>query len=192
MVRGVVAALLVLCCVAPVRAQDVAFEQFISSSRDVSDSFLQQLRRAMRKDMQRNGPESAMSICKNVSPVIAKNLAEEAGMEVRRVSHKPRNVATATPDAWEARVLEDFIQRAAKGEELGNIEFAEVVDEPQGKSYRYMKAMWTRAVCLDCHGSAERMREGVKAKLRMDYPQDKSIDFNVGDVVGGLSTRARL
>lgn len=56
-----------------------------------------------------------MAICKNVSPVTARNPAGETGMEVRRVSHKPRNVAMATLDAWVARVLKDFIRRAAAG-----------------------------------------------------------------------------
>ncbi len=166
--------------------------QFAKQGSDTAEEMMQRLRRAMKKDMQRNGPESAMMICKNVAPVIAQDLSRETGWTVRRVSLHPRNVKLATADEWETRVLQEFEKRAAKGEDPNNIEFGEVVSDAQGKSYRYMRAMWARAVCLDCHGSASYMRDGVKNKLKLEYPDDQSVEYRVGDVVGGVSIRRPL
>lgn len=167
-------------------------EQFARQSSDTSEEMMQRLRRAMKKDMQRNGPESAMLICKNVAPVIAQDLSRETGWMVKRVSLHPRNVKLATADEWESRVLHEFEKRAAQGEDPNNIEFGEVVSDAQGKSYRYMRAMWARAVCLDCHGAANYMRDGVLNKLKLEYPDDQSIEYRVGDVVGGVSIRRPL
>lgn len=184
--------LLLACNMARAEEAALPLAQYAHESSDTSEEMMQRLRRAIKKDLQRNGPESAMTVCKSAAPVIAQDLSHETGWTVKRVSLHPRNVKLATADEWETRVLQDFDKRAAKGEDPNNIEFGEVVNDAEGKSYRYMRAMWARAVCLDCHGAANYMRAGVQTKLKLEYPDAQSIEYRVGDVVGGVSIRRPL
>ena len=76
------------------------------------------------------------------------------------------------PDAWEQKVLAGFDQKAAAGAKPETLEVAEIVTEPQGKYFRDMKAVPTGAVCLACHGPAEKIGKEVKEQLSADYPPE--------------------
>ena len=67
----------------------------------------------------------------------------------------------AVPDAWERAALEDFDRRAASGESATTLEKAEIVTEGGKQSYRYMRALPTQPLCLNCHGSPEQLTPAV-------------------------------
>ena len=49
--------------------------------------------------------------------------------------------------------MQEFEKRKVAGEEIKTLEFAEVVTTKGKKQFRYMKAIPTGKVCLQCHGS---------------------------------------
>jgi len=113
-------------------------------------------------------------------------------MRVTRVSLRLRNPALGMPDVWEQKQLLDFERRLAKGEKMDALEVAQVVNEPAGRYFRYLKAIPVGQPCLACHGAPEAMAEGVKAVLANDYPYDDALNFKQGDIRGAVSVKKRL
>lgn len=173
----------------PACADDMA--QYQEESRKIVKEFASQLGAEMQKEMQANGPVAAIKVCRNVAPAIASEVSRKNGWNVGRKSLKTRNAALGMPDAWEQKVLADFEKRMEK-ENPANMEFAEVVTEPQGKFFRYMKAIPVQDVCLKCHGSDDTMAPNVKDALKAEYPHDKATGYTLGQVRGGFSIKRPL
>jgi hypothetical protein len=70
--------------------------------------------------------------------------------------------------------------------------YAEVVTEPQGRYFRYMKAIGVTPLCLTCHGAKEQIPEPVRAALKTHYPHDQAVNYQAGDLRGGVSIKQPL
>lgn len=131
--------------------------------------------------MQKGGPVQAIEVCSQTAPQIAQQLSESTGWQVKRVSLKPRNANTATPDPWEESILTSFDQRRAKGEEIAALT-ATVLNPSE---FRYMKAQGTQPLCLNCHG--DNLSPEVKRALQQHYPNDSATGYREGQVRGAFS-----
>ena len=49
--------------------------------------------------------------------------------------------------------MQEFELRKAGGEKIKTLEYAEIVKTDGKKQFRYMKAIPTEKICLQCHGS---------------------------------------
>jgi len=165
--------------------------KFQEDSRKIVKELASQLGGAMQKEMQANGPVAAIKVCKDVAPAAASEASRKNGQHVARVSLRVRNPALGTPDAWEQKVLLDFDKRLEK-ENPANIEFAEVVSEPQGKYLRYMKAIPVQDVCVKCHGPADGIAQPVKDALKAEYPHDKATGYAPSEIRGAFSIKKPL
>ncbi|MDD5330562.1 MAG: DUF3365 domain-containing protein [Sulfuricella sp.] len=183
------ASLLLAAASLPAMADDMA--KYQDESRKVAKEFMMQLGGELQKEMKAGGPVAAIKVCRNVAPAIASEASRKNGWKVARVSLKTRNPLLGMPDAWEQKVLADFDQRAGK-ENPAAMEFAEVVTEPQGKFYRYMKAIPVQEVCLACHGAQDAMSKEVKEALAADYPHDKATGYTLGQIRGAFTIKRPL
>ncbi|QKT02998.1 DUF3365 domain-containing protein [Ectothiorhodospiraceae bacterium 2226] len=175
----------VLLTALPVHAGELnAREQ---AARAAAGSFVQELGGALRQEMQQGGPDQAILVCRDVAPHIAGELSRANGWQVTRVGTRVRNPMLGMPDAWESEVLSGFEERAAAGEPYAEMEFGEVVEIGGAEHYRYMKAIPTQEACLTCHGAAERIPTGVKAKLESAYPHDRATGYLAGQLRGAIS-----
>ncbi len=163
-----------------------------SQARDVAGQLVSQLGAALKAELGTGGPESAIGVCKQTAPDLAGRLSREHGMRVARVSLKVRNPLLGEPDAWEQEALAAFDRAAASGEKPATLEKAEIVDEPQGRYLRYIKAIPVQPLCLSCHGAAEAIPAGVRDRLAADYPHDRAIGYRVGEIRGGVTIKQRL
>ena len=173
----------------PALADDMA--KYQEESRKLAKEFVSQLGGELQKEMKDNGPVAAIKVCRNVAPSIASEASRRNGWHVSRVSLKTRNPLLGMPDAWEQKVLADFDKRLEKENPAG-MEFAEVVTEPQGKFYRYMKAIPVQDVCLKCHGTDETIPKGVKEALAAEYPHDKATGYSLGQIRGAITIKRPL
>jgi hypothetical protein len=173
----------------PAFADDMA--QYQEESRKIVKEFASQLGGELQKEMKENGPVAAIKVCRNVAPAISSEASRKSGWNVGRKSLKTRNAALGMPDAWEQKVLADFEKRMEK-ENPASMEFAEVVTEPQGKFFRYMKAIPVQDVCLKCHGSDDTVAPNVKDALKAEYPHDKATGYTLGQIRGGFSIKRPL
>ena len=165
--------------------------KYQDEARKVAKEFVTQLGGELKKEMEANGPGAAVKVCRNVAPAIASELSRKNGWKVGRVSQKVRNPLLGMPDAWEQKVLADFDQRLEK-ENPANMDYAEIVTEPQGKYFRYMKAIPIQDACLKCHGTDEARAQPVKDTLAADYPHDKATGYTLGQLRGAVTIKRPL
>ena len=192
MKKSLILPLLLAGCATYGNGTETAQPKQIEESRDVAKALVMQLGGKLKAELSANGPESAVSVCKEVAPQIATSLSKQTGWEVGRVGTRVRNVQTGTPDAWEAKALATFSTRMKQGEKPDTMELAEVVTEPSGKYLRYAKAIAVQPMCLTCHGPAESIPEGVKARLQAEYPMDKATGYKVGELRGAVVVKRPL
>jgi hypothetical protein len=167
-------------------------EALLAASRETAGQLIQQLGAQLKAELVKGGPDSAVAICKTVAPELAGRISREKGWRVSRVSLKTRNPLLGAPDAWEQRVLEAFDRRASAGEKAEGLELGEVVEEPAGRYYRYMKAIPVQPLCLTCHGTSETMPGPVQERLRTEYPHDRATGYSTGQVRGAVTVKQPL
>lgn len=184
------AALAAALAAAGAAAQDVA--KMTEESRAMAAGFAQRLGGELKQAIAQGGPDGAIGVCRNLAPQIAGELSLKNGWQVARVSLKTRNALLGMPDAWEQKVLAEFDARAAKGEDPAKIEFAEVVSEPAGQYFRYMKALPVQTLCLSCHGGAADIAPAVRAKLAAEYPHDRATGYAAGQIRGAITIKRPL
>ena len=178
-----------LLCMGMTQADD-EFRRLTDEGRRMSGKIIDQIRGELMKELERTGPLRAIIVCKYSAPEITSALSRQHGMRITRVSLRPRNRATGEADAWEQQVLLEFEKRQTKGEKPETLEYAEIVQEPAGRFFRYMKALPAAPVCATCHG--QNLSEGVKAQLATEYPGDKAADYPVGSIRGAVSIKKGL
>lgn len=175
--------------VAAAPPQESAIRKAADESRKVALQVSQDLRTQLIREMQLSGPVRSLLVCKYTCPEILSMQSRRTGWRVAAVSLKPRNSALGTADAWEQKVIMDFDRRAAAGEKPEALEIAEIVAEPQGRYFRYARAMMMEPLCLPCHSARDKLSEAVKVQLATDYPFDQAVDFSVGTVYGVISVK---
>ncbi len=165
-----------------------AEEAWVAEARTVAGSVPPKLLEMLTAEIAKGGPEGAIAVCRDKAPQIAKAASAETGWSIRRVSLRNRN-PKAVPDAWERAALEDFDRRAAAGEAPATLERFEVVSEGGQRVYRYMRALPTQALCVNCHGPRDQLSQAVIEQLRQLYPDDKATGYKPGDIRGAITIR---
>jgi hypothetical protein len=161
------------------------------SARQTAAGLLKTLGGELKASMATGGPAMAIGVCKARAPQIAADAAEKTGFSIKRVSPKNRN-PKAVPDAWETEAQASLEKRLAAGEKPETLDMSAVVDTPEGKVFRYAKALPTQAMCLNCHGDPDKLSPEVKDTLAAAYPDDKAVGYSVGMLRGILSMKKAM
>lgn len=177
---------------APVRGDSAEAAQLTEEARRTSVQLLQQIGSEMRREYELSGTLRAVVVCKYTAPEVSSALSRKSGAQVKRVSLRVRNPALGTPDAWEQKILQDFDRRAARGDKAEGIEHSEIVAEPEGRYFRYMKAIPMAPLCLACHGPAESLSEATRGQLQLEYPHDRATGHSLGQVRGAVTYKRPL
>ena len=133
--------------------------------------------------MEAGGAVQAIEVCHSRAPAIAAEISGQRGLEVFRVSQRNRNPENAAND-WQSAVLTDFEARFEAGEDPNSVTWQEVAETEGGREYRFMKAIPTGGLCLQCHGSA--VVPEVAAEISGLYPDDRATGFEPGDLRGAF------
>jgi len=186
MIKLVATAASAIALMATLAVADEAKDPRVAEAQAIIKEFFGTLKGELEAGMKQGGPVNAITVCKGRAPAISEEMSAKHGWEVGRTSLKLRNSILNKPDAWEVSVLEQFEARKAKGEDVTKIDFAEVVATPDGKqAFRYMKAIPTQELCLNCHGAE--IKPEVAAALDKFYPDDKARGFKEGDIRGAFT-----
>lgn len=161
-------------------------------TRKVAGDLVAQIRGELTKELEFSGPLRGVIVCKYTVPEISSAMSRKTGWRVTRVALRPRNPALGSADAWEQKVLLDFERRAERGEKVDGLEHGEVVAEPGGRYYRYMKALPLGPLCVSCHGAPDRLTPNLKALLEAEYPHDRATGYAVGQVRGAVTIKRPL
>lgn len=163
-----------------------------STARTATQQLMQQIGGELKREFALSGTLRSVIVCKYTAPEVSSTVSKRYGAQVRRVSLRVRNPALGTPDPWEQRQLLDFDRRAAAGEAADGIEASELIHEPAGWYYRYMKAIPVADVCLNCHGPSESLTAATSSQLAAEYPHDRAVGYQVGDVRGAVSYKIQV
>ena len=162
------------------------------TARGLAGQLVQQLGAELKKEMASGGPVKAISVCKVAAPEIAGRLSRSNGVKVARVSLKTRNPLLGQPDNWEQEILARFDLRSAAGDKPESLEHGEIVNEPQGRFFRYMRAIPVQPLCLSCHGGADTLSKEVADVLAQEYPHDEARGYSVGQIRGAVTIKRLL
>jgi Protein of unknown function (DUF3365) len=176
---------LLLTAAFPTQAED---EAWVTDARAVAGAVPPKLLEVLNAEIVKGGPASAVGVCNEKAPQMAKAASEKSGWAIRRVSERNRN-PKAVPDAWELAALKEFDQRAASGEKPATLEKFEQVEVNGAKEYRYMKALPVGQVCLACHGASDKFTPDVAERLKALYPADKAVGYSLGQIRGAITLR---
>lgn len=160
-----------------------------NAASEVAMGFVRELGAAMTREMAKGGPAEAIRVCAELAPEIAGRLSREYGWRVTRVGTRVRNPLLGMPDAWEQQVLAEFVERAAKGEAFAGMTQSEVVTEPSGRYYRFMKAIPVQPQCLLCHGPGATIPGEIQQRLKAQYPFDTATGYQAGELRGAVSIK---
>lgn len=160
----------------------------LDEARKVASAVPPKLLQVLSEEIAKGGVASAVGVCNEQAPKIARAASEQSGWAIRRVSLRNRN-PKAVPDNWERAALEEFDRRAAAGENPAGLEKSAMVDESGRKEFRYMKALPVQQMCLACHGTADTLAADAAAKIRTLYPDDKAVGYAAGQIRGALTIR---
>jgi hypothetical protein len=160
----------------------------LDEARKVASAVPPKLLQVLSAEIAQGGIASAVGVCNENAPQMAKAASEQSGWTIRRVSLRNRN-PKAVPDSWERATLEEFDRRAAAGESPATLEKSTLVEEAGHKEFRYMKALPVQQLCLGCHGSSESIPADAAAKIHALYPQDKAVGYALGQIRGAMTIR---
>ena len=166
--------------------------ELAQGASEVATIFLEELGEAMTREMTERGPVEAIIVCTKLAPDIAGRLSREHGWRVTRVGTRVRNPLLGMPDAWEQRVLAAFTERAVNGKTFAGMTHHEVVSEPDGQYFRFMKPIMVQSKCLLCHGSSDQIPESIRLMLKQQYPFDRAIGYKTGELRGAVSIKQPL
>jgi hypothetical protein len=141
------------------------------------------LQKELKGAMQAGGPVAAIGVCNVQAMPITQKAATEHGLRLSRVSLKNRNPVNLAND-WQAAVLNDFEQKKEAGGDPASLAWSETVTVDGGKEFRFMKAIPTAAVCLNCHGTD--ISPEVSQVLAGLYPGDRATGYSEGDIRGAF------
>ena len=164
---------------------------WVDEARQVAASVPPKLLAVLSAEIQQGGPAHAIGVCQAEAPKMARAASEATGWQIRRVSLGNRN-PKAVPDAWERATLQEFDRQQAAGADVGKLERAEIVTENGRQVKRYMRALPVQPVCLQCHGTADKLGPGVAARLSELYPQDKGTGYLLGQIRGAMTLRQNI
>jgi len=186
-IRPAVTAAAAMLAAAGALAQD-AEPAWVGQARPGAGELGGQLKRALQAAMREAGPVQGIEVCKLQAPAIAGEVSGR-GVSVGRTALKVRNPDNA-PDAWEARVLEQFERRLAGGETPERIETFAVRHDDGRRWGHWMRAIPTEPLCIACHGS--NLDPAVTEALDRAYPEDQARGFSPGDLRGAFSVEVEL
>lgn len=166
-------------------------EALVAETRKTAQGIPPKLLAMVQAEIEKGSFVGAIDACSNQAPKMAAQASQNTGWAIRRVSLKNRN-PKATPDAWEKEALQEFDRRALAGENPASLEKVEFVNEGGTRTLRYLKALPTQSLCLNCHGAPETMAPEVKAQIAKIYPNDLAVGYREGQVRGALTIKRPL
>lgn len=171
---------------------DVNIEELEAAAAATVQGFGAQLKQALVHQMEQQGPAGAITVCRDLAPSISGALSREYGWRITRISNRTRNPMLGAPDAWEQGILKHFeglLDATVPPQKLG---FSQIVEEPDGRYFRYMQGITVKPICLNCHGSPETIMPDVRKLLEESYPHDRATGYKVGELRGAFSVKRPL
>ena len=182
---------LALCLAALASGTCAGFDEIaeLDQAKKATAAFAGALKSELVSAMQSGGAIEAIEVCNTRTVAVSENVSAKNNMNLSRVSLKNRNPGSA-PNGWQTEVLHSLEARYKAGESPGELTWHEVANTDNGQEFRFMKAIPTGVLCLQCHG--ENIAPTVAIKLAELYPKDKATGYREGDIRGAFVVTYQL
>lgn len=166
-------------------------ESQLKEMRNTSMEFMKELKGILIEKIQQEGILSAVAVCSDTAQLLTNEFGLLRGVFVKRVSFNNRN-PNNFPDDYEKGILNKFTMMHKKNNLTEASESIEIMFEDETKYLRYMKPIFIQAECLNCHGGEAEMQQQTRELIAEKYPNDKAIDYKLGDLRGAISIKKAL
>jgi hypothetical protein len=129
-----------------------------------------------------NGKNEAIAYCNVHALLLTDSISKTLNVEVKRTGNKIRNQANAASDI-EKQILEQFEKSSMENP-------AKPIVKKNSEYELFFKPIYTKAMCLNCHGSKEQIGEDLYSDvIQTLYPNDNAIGFKLGELRGMWSIK---
>ncbi|MBI4664893.1 MAG: DUF3365 domain-containing protein [Nitrospinae bacterium] len=178
------AAITAILMTASLAMAEVSKEEAVEKSKEMVKELGGSLKGKLQETVKESGFTAAINVCKEIGLTRAKQVGAKYNASIRRVSVKNRNAANV-PDDYEAAVLNKMEKDKAEGK-LQEA-YVEVVSTGGKKNLRFMKPIITEALCLNCHGTADKLNPEAAQAIKANYPDDKATGYGADQLRGAFS-----
>jgi len=128
------------------------------------------------------GLSNAATFCSTHATSLAKEVSKtlEEGVRLKRITDKPRNSMSQANDEQLA-VFDEIKAKLASGEKIDML-----VKQKSINHYQVYKPIMVGAKCLNCHGNDEKRNPQAYNVISKKYPNDKAINYKIGDFRGAF------
>jgi hypothetical protein len=139
-----------------------------SVATEVQNELLQNVLKAINQ----GGTDYAVDFCNLNAISITEKAAK--GYTVNRLSDKNRNPTNALENDFDIKAFE----------KVKTLKKDLIQQDEQGNIYYYKPIMIGMPTCLQCHGGKEDITPSTQKLISQKYPNDKAVDYRVGDLRG--------
>ncbi len=137
-----------------------------------------QLGKNLMAAIQQKGTAGAVDFCNIRALPLTDSMAQVHGVQIKRVSDKPRNSGNKASMA-ELKHIANFKLALERGEKP-----TPIVEETENQ-VRFYSPILTNQMCLQCHGTPDKeLSLDVLQVIRSKYPDDKAIGYGENQVRG--------
>ena len=121
----------------------------------------------------------AMTFCTDKADELTKEVNSKLpkGVTVRRTALKVR-AEKNKPDTLDVAIMEAIISDMNKT----NVNLAKPLMVETPSSHRVYKPLFVVPACMKCHGNEKTINPKVQEAISKKYPNDKAINFQLGDL----------
>jgi hypothetical protein len=147
----------------------------LTAGRTAAKTLMDTLGPQLKASMEAGGPVAAIGVCGAVAQQLTENLKVEhtAVVGVTRVTDRARNPKNLA-HGLDQKVIMDYQASSSKDDRVVRSD----------NQLFYYKPLYLQELCLNCHGAKEQLKPEVRTLLDKNYPQDKAVDYAVGDFRG--------
>lgn len=130
--------------------------------------------------IQEGGPTNAIPLCSVQAAPLTASLATKHGVNIRRVSHRPRNPANRASDS-EIQLIQQYQEQKGAAQPLQPL----VQTAANGGLTFYAPIAIATNLCLNCHGiPGDTLTPETANAIAKLYPEDQATGFQLGDLRG--------
>lgn len=138
----------------------------------------------VKSALELGGVPKAITYCNLEALPLTDSLSRQYDAIIKRTTLKIRNPENAPTDT-EKEILMAYHEQLKNGEEL-----SPHVVKVSEKEYLYANPIMINSFCLTCHGTpGQEIAEAHYQIIRKNYPQDKAVGYEEGDLRGMWSIR---
>lgn len=142
----------------------------------------QKLMKELKSNIKKGGVIQGAKFCSNSATKIEESVSKilDKGVSVTRVSLKNRNMNNYPTKVFDKNIL-IMIEKDIKDKK--NIK-PMIIKKISDNHYKAYKLIFMKPLCLKCHGDTTTMNKEAYNIIKKHYPEDKAIDYKIGDFRG--------